>query len=100
MVDEATQPPQPLNVANYRLGRVIGQGGWGVVYEAVNTRNDERVALKLLHAHLASDEAYLEPWGGKTSCGPVVFAVEAAEHLVPDHLGRGVRLRSRLSPAR
>jgi serine/threonine protein kinase len=60
MVDESTQLPQPQRVANYRLGRVIGQGGWGVVYEAVNTRNDERVALKLLHPHLAGDESYLE----------------------------------------
>ena len=39
---------------------MIGQGGWGVVYEATNTRNDERVALKLLHAHLAEDDAYIE----------------------------------------
>ncbi|MEE8422824.1 MAG: hypothetical protein V3S31_08635 [Dehalococcoidia bacterium] len=41
--------------------------------------------------------AYHWSWGGKTSGGPVVFAVEAAEHLVPDHPGRGVRLRSRLT---
>jgi serine/threonine protein kinase len=60
MVDESTQLPQPQRIANYRLCRALGQGGWGVVYEAVNTRNDERVALKLLHAHLVGDESYLE----------------------------------------
>ncbi|MEE8422163.1 MAG: serine/threonine-protein kinase [Dehalococcoidia bacterium] len=62
MVDEPTRPADagPERIANYRLGRIVGQGGWGVVYEATNTRNDERVALKLLHAHLEDDESYLE----------------------------------------
>ena len=40
------------------------------------------------------------PWGGKTSCGPPVFAVEAAKHVAPDYSGRGARLDSGLSPVR
>jgi serine/threonine-protein kinase len=44
----------------YRLGRIVGSGGMGGVYEA--TREDlgqMRVAVKVLHEALASDEALL-----------------------------------------
>ncbi len=60
MVDDPTRRGSDGEqvISNYRLGRVLGQGGMGVVYEATNTRNDERVALKLLHAHLEEDETY------------------------------------------
>lgn len=33
----------------YRLGASLGGGGFGAVYEAVDTRLDARVAVKLLH---------------------------------------------------
>jgi serine/threonine-protein kinase len=39
----------------YRLGRRVGAGGMGVVYEAVNTWTERRVALKLLHPWFSSD---------------------------------------------
>jgi serine/threonine protein kinase len=99
MVDESTQLPQPQQVANYRLGRVIGQGGWGVVYEAVNTRNDERVALKLLHAHLAGDEAYLERFQREAQVATLLrspytvhlldFGVDAGQHFLVMNLIEG-----------
>ena len=99
MVDESTQLPQPQQVANYRLGRVIGQGGWGVVYEAVNTRNDERVALKLLHAHLAGDESYLERFQREAQVATLLrspytvhlldFGVDAGQHFLVMNLIEG-----------
>ncbi|MBM4363955.1 MAG: serine/threonine protein kinase, partial [Deltaproteobacteria bacterium] len=39
----------------YRIVRVIGEGGMGAVYEGENTRIRRRVAIKLLHAGVASN---------------------------------------------
>ena len=37
-------------VANYRVGRMVGRGGMGAVYEAVHQYLGRRAALKVLHA--------------------------------------------------
>ncbi len=37
----------------YQLVRLIGTGGMGAVYEALNTWTDRRVAIKVLHAEFA-----------------------------------------------
>ena len=45
----------PQNLGPYRIVRRVGAGGMGVVYEAVHTGLDKRVALKVLPRELASN---------------------------------------------
>ncbi len=56
--DAAAAPswPEPgvLVAGKYRVGRVIGQGGMGIVLEAQHTLLEERVALKFMHRQIAS----------------------------------------------
>jgi serine/threonine-protein kinase len=44
-----------LLAGKYRLDRRLGSGGMGVVYEALNTWADRRVAVKLLHRAFSRD---------------------------------------------
>lgn len=41
----------------YRLTKLMGEGGMGVVYEAEHEELGKRVAIKFLHSELARDEA-------------------------------------------
>ncbi|KQR92256.1 MULTISPECIES: serine/threonine-protein kinase [Microbacterium] len=41
----------------YRIGTTLGSGGTATVYEAHDEQTDRVVALKLLHSHLAKDNA-------------------------------------------
>lgn len=41
----------------YRIVRLIGEGGMGSVFEGVNTFISRRVAIKVLHAAAAGNEA-------------------------------------------
>jgi serine/threonine-protein kinase len=47
-------------VDGYRVERKIGRGGMGVVYEAVQTSVNRRVALKVLRPELADDPGFVE----------------------------------------
>src|SRR6266513_846169 len=46
----------PGRIGEFRIVREIGRGGMGVVYEAVQESLGRRVALKVLPAHLLSNE--------------------------------------------
>ena len=46
----------PSRLGRYEIIRRVGAGGMGVVYEATDSRNKERVALKVLWPHAAEAE--------------------------------------------
>src|SRR5919108_6102031 len=50
-----TLPQIGTEFAGYRIEDLIGRGGMGVVYRAVQVRLERRVALKLILPELASD---------------------------------------------
>ncbi len=53
------QVPQPgENLGHYRIDRVIGQGGMGVVYAATDLRLAREVALKVITGPLAATEEF------------------------------------------
>ena len=44
----------------YQLIRQMASGGMAVIYEAIDTRLDRKVAVKIMHSHLAQDEKFVE----------------------------------------
>ena len=44
----------------YQLVRHMATGGMAVIYEAIDIRLDRKVAVKVMHPHLAQDEKFVE----------------------------------------
>ncbi len=47
-------------IDGYQIEEVIGRGGMGTVYRAVDVALDKTVALKIISPHLAEDETFLK----------------------------------------
>ncbi len=48
----------PRQLGKYRLGKQLGSGGMGDVYEATSINDGHRVAIKVLHAQLSQDSQF------------------------------------------
>ena len=61
--DEAAPVEHPQRIGRYRIEKVLGKGGFGLVYLAHDEQLDRLVAIKVPHAKLISkpedSEAYL-----------------------------------------
>lgn len=53
----------PATIGRYRILGELGRGGMSVVYHGLDTTLDREVAIKVLHAHLASDPSSRERFG-------------------------------------
>lgn len=53
-------PMTPEQLGPYRIGKRLGRGGMGTVYEAVNTTTGETAAVKVLHPALGDEEGFRE----------------------------------------
>jgi eukaryotic-like serine/threonine-protein kinase len=45
-------------IEQYRIDRLLGQGGMAAVYEATDTNLNRQVAVKIMHPHLGSREVF------------------------------------------
>jgi len=48
------EPPKPDRIGRYRVERLLGKGGFGLVYLAYDEELDRPVAVKVPHAKLVS----------------------------------------------
>lgn len=48
----------PTDILNYRIVRLLGSGGMGSVYLAVNTNIDQQVAIKVIRPEMAKNPAF------------------------------------------
>ena len=88
--------PGTLLAGNYLIEAVIGEGGMGIVYRALDATLSRLVAIKTLHSNLLGDDGIRRRFVREDR--QAVRIVEAHPHLsVRGHLdrrGRGGRLRS------
>lgn len=71
----------PRQFGHYDLVELLGSGGMGVVYRAMDTRHDREVALKLLPENLSADREYQARFRRES----LVAARLREPHVIPIH---------------
>ncbi|MDF1839552.1 MAG: serine/threonine-protein kinase, partial [Planctomycetota bacterium] len=85
----AREPKSGDQLGHYRLGKLLGEGGMGQVFEATQERPQRTVALKVLRPGLFSEKAARRfEWEaevlGKLAHRAIARILEAGEEVLPD----------------
>src|SRR5271169_2688363 len=62
----------PLKFGDFLLLNVIGTGGTGTVYKAIDVPLNRYLALKVLHSNLAADPAFVARFSGEARVAAIV----------------------------
>src|SRR6188474_431046 len=108
--------PGEIIDGKYRIVRLLGEGGMGAVYEGENTRIHRRVAIKVLHAGVATNADAVQRFereaqaAGRIGSEHIVEVLDLGnlasgdrymvmEFMDGDSLGGRIKTKGRLSPA-
>lgn len=89
MVDSLPQPGQ-IVAGKYRLVRVLGEGGMGLVYEAEHVRLAQRVALKMLLPELLRVEDLVKRFDREARAASQLRSRHTARVMDVDHTPDGI----------
>jgi len=83
--------PGALVDGKYRIVRLLGEGGMGVVYEGENVRIARRVAIKVMHPAIARDRALVGRFEREAQAAAKIGSAHVADVLDLGDLPGGAR---------
>src|SRR5258708_5685283 len=87
---EGLPVPGDVIAGKYALGRVIGEGGMGVVYEATHTRLHQRLAIKVLRPDVPEFQLVLARFEREARATAQLRTIHAARVIDVDTLPDGL----------
>src|SRR4051812_45507031 len=83
--------PGEVYADKYKIIRQLGEGGMGAVYEAENLRIRRKVAIKVLHAHVAEKQDTLKRFQREAQAAGRIGSQHIVEVLDLGELADGTR---------